>query len=323
MMKLLPYIRIARPDHWNKNIFVAPGILLAFFFQPTLPLGHTLILTAIAVACACLIASSNYVLNELLDAPHDRHHPEKRNRPVPSGQVNLAVGYALWLVLAVLGFGLSLAIGIPFALAGVALWGMGVLYNVPPVRLKDLPYADVLSESINNPIRLAMGWYAAFATTEGTPPVPPLSVILAYWMFGSFLMAIKRFAEYREIGHPGRASDYRKSFAHYTEERLLTSTIFYGAFFGMMSGVFVAKYRLELVFATPLVAYAMAYYLHLGFKPDSAAQHPEHLFREKKLMVLVGLAFAACVILLFCDVPAFNRWIAAHGPVPSTQLRSP
>ena len=33
----------------------------------------------------CLVASSNYVLNELLDGPHDRLHPEKQHRPVPSG----------------------------------------------------------------------------------------------------------------------------------------------------------------------------------------------------------------------------------------------
>jgi 4-hydroxybenzoate polyprenyltransferase len=280
-----------------------------------------LILTAVGFFCACLISSSNYVLNEILDAAHDRHHPQKSGRPVPSGEVNLAVGYALWLGLAILGVGLSLWISVPFALAGLSLWIMGLFYNVPPVRLKDLPYLDVLSESVNNPIRLAMGWYAVYAA-GGLAPVPPASVVLAYWMFGAFLMAVKRFAEYREIGSPEQAANYRKSFARYNEERLLVSIIFYGAFFGMMSGVFVARYRLELVLATPLVAYAMAYYLHLGFKTHSCTQHPENLFREKKLMVLVALAFGACVFLLFYDMPAVHRGIDAFA-LPAYRLLSP
>lgn len=310
-MKIIPYLRIARPDHWIKNIFVAPGILLALFIDPGLPVGRLLVLTVAGFVCACLISSSNYVLNEILDAAYDRYHPEKRHRPVPSGSVNLAAGYALWLGLAIAGGALAFHISVPFALSGLALWIMGLLYNVPPIRMKDLPYTDVLSESLNNPIRLAMGWYAALAAqaAAGFPPGPPLSVVMAYWMFGAFLMAVKRFAEYREIGNPENAARYRKPFAYYNEARLLVSMIFYGALFGMMSGVFVARYRLELVLATPIVAYAMAYYLHLGFKPHSSAQHPEKLFREKKLMVLVALAFGACVILLFFDVPSLGQWV--------------
>jgi len=56
---------------------------------------------AVAVAATCLIASSNYVLNEILDAPRDRHHPLKRSRPVPSGLVSVPIAYAEWILLAV------------------------------------------------------------------------------------------------------------------------------------------------------------------------------------------------------------------------------
>ena len=37
---------------------------------------------------------------------------------------------------------------------------MGILYNVKPVRTKDIPVLDVLSESVNNAIRLLTGWFA-------------------------------------------------------------------------------------------------------------------------------------------------------------------
>ena len=60
-----------------------------------------------AVFATCLVASSNYVLNELLDGPNDLLHPEKRFRPVPSGRVRPALAYAEWLLLAAVGFALS------------------------------------------------------------------------------------------------------------------------------------------------------------------------------------------------------------------------
>lgn len=313
-MNISPYIRITRPNHWFKNVFIAPGVLLAFFFDPNLLSARAIMGVCWGIVCACLIASSNYVLNEILDAPYDRHHPEKRKRPIPRGEVNIPIAYGIWLALGVLGIGGAFLIGIRFGLSALALWVMGVLYNTPPVRLKDVPYADVLSESLNNPLRLAMGWYST-----GLAPPPPLSIIMAYWMFGSFLMAVKRFAEYRHISDPGAAANYRRSFTYYNQEKLLVGILFYAGFFGMMSGVFIARYRLELVLASPLVVYAMAYYLHIGFKPNSPAQQPEGLFRQKKLVVLVLLAFALCTGLLFYDIFGFRHVLKPRVLPPQSQ----
>jgi 4-hydroxybenzoate polyprenyltransferase len=190
---------------------------------------------------------------------------------------------------------------------------MGTLYNIPPIRLKDLPYADVLSESINNPLRMAAGWACSSLSS-----LPPLSILLAYWMFGAFLMATKRLAEYRAIGDPARAARYRSSFGFYSEERLMVSILFYTALFAMFAAVFMTRYRFELILATPLVALAMAYYLHLSYAPNSPAQYPERLYREPRLMVVCGAAFAACGILLFLDLPAFERLF-----VPDHLARNP
>lgn len=302
--RIRPYLTIARPTHWFKNVFIAPGVLLVYFFDPaSVPLGpvrHILI----GFAATCLIASSNYVLNEILDAVRDQHHPEKHRRPAACGHINRRVAYAEWLLLAALGLWLAWTVQPLLGLACLALWLMGLLYNVPPVRLKDMAYADVLSESINNPIRLMVGWYAT-----GVGSAPPLSVLLAYWMFGAFLMGAKRFGEYRMINDPERASRYRSSFAHYNERRLLESLFFYGALFGMMAGVFIARYRIELVLATPLVCFVMAYYLHVAFKPNSAVQHPERLWSERKLVLLLFLVFGCCATLLFVDVPLVQRML--------------
>lgn len=266
---------------------------------------------AAALLAACLVASANYVMNEILDGANDRHHPEKKHRPIPSGAVRVSAAWTEYGLLMAAGLLVAFGISPRFGWATLALGGMGTLYNARPFRLKDLPYLDVLSESVNNPIRMAMGWYAT-----GYGKAPTLSVLLAYWMFGAFLMAAKRFAEYRHLADPARAAGYRKSFAHYTQERLLESILFYAALFSMFSGVFIARYRLELVLAVPSVAYCMAYYLHLAFKPDSAVQRPESLWRVWKLDVLALTAFGACAVLLFVDLPWLTRAFDPIIPPP-------
>src|SRR5439155_26304441 len=109
------------------------------------------------------------------------------------------------------GLALALAVNKYFAGSALALWVLGITYNVPPIRTKEWPYVDVLSESANNAVRLFLGWSALVATA-----VPPLSLTLSYWMLGAFFMATKRFAEYRHIGDARIAASYRRSFGHYT-----------------------------------------------------------------------------------------------------------
>ena len=297
-MNALPYIQIARPSHWSKNVFVIPGVLLAIYFDPSLLALATVRPVLLGLLCACLVASSNYVLNEILDAEHDKFHPDKKSRPLVSGAARKSVAYVWWLALAAVGLAVGFSINLHLGLTALSLWVMGCVYNVPPVRSKDIPYADVTSEAINNPIRMAMGWFSAGLTTS-----PPLSVLVAYWMFGAFLMAAKRLAEYRHVADRERAGNYRKSFKHYTDERLLESIMFYVSLFAMMSGIFITRYRIELVAATPIVAFAMAYYLHLSFKENSPVQAPELLFFQRKLMAIVSVAFVVCTLLLFIDIP--------------------
>ncbi len=295
---LRAYIAIARPDHWFKNGFMLLGVLLAVSYRPEVMQGRGWWRLLVAVAATCLVASSNYVLNEILDAPHDRHHPLKRSRPIPSGLVSIPLAYVEWILLALAGGWLAWTINWPFFLSAVWLWVMGLLYNVPPIRTKDWPYLDVLSESVNNPIRLLLGWFALVDER-----VPPVSLAIAYWMAGAFLMAVKRYAEYRHIGNPDVAAAYRHSFKHYTEERLLVSTMFYAVVGAVFGGIFLVRYHVELVFCAPLVAGLFAYYLQLGMLADSPAQRPERLYRHRPFMAYLAVCFAVFVVLLFTRIP--------------------
>jgi decaprenyl-phosphate phosphoribosyltransferase len=301
--RLVAYASIARPDHWLKNVFMLIGVVLAFFYKPSLYAGFEWSKLLWGFAATCLVASSNYVLNEILDAPTDANHPEKRNRPIPSGLVSLPLAYAEWLVLGALGFLLAWMVNGPFLAAAVSLWVMGLIYNIPPVRSKELPYIDVLSESVNNPIRLVLGWFVVTSIT-----IPPVSLLVAYWMVGAFFMASKRFAEYRTINDKERAAAYRKSFRFYNADRLLVSMFFYASAAAMFLGIFIIRYHLELILCIPLIAGFFAMYLRIALKQDSAAQAPERLFKETGLMLYLVVCVSAFVLLMFVRINVLYDW---------------
>lgn len=306
---------IARPDHWFKNVFVIPGIVVALStingVDLTL-LARNVLLGAIAI---CTIASSYYTLNELLDAPYDRLHPTKHLRPVPSGRVNVGAGYAQWLLLFALGIAIGWQVGPYFAGTLVVLWLMACAYNVPPVRTKDKPILDAVSEAVNNPLRMMAGWFIVTSET-----LPPASLLLSYWMIGCYFMALKRFAEFRTIDDSARAAAYRKSFAWYTADRLIVSVMFYAAAAMLFFGAFIMRYRMELILAFPGIALVMAMYLRVALRPDSAAQNPERLHREPALMVAVIGTAVLMVALLRVDLPAFRELFTPTAP---TQLEPP
>jgi len=78
-----------------------------------------------------LVASSNYVLNELLDAPFDKVHPLRSNRPVPSGQVSLPWAWGEWLLLFAAGLLMGAWVGRRYVICLIALWVMGCIYKRP------------------------------------------------------------------------------------------------------------------------------------------------------------------------------------------------
>jgi len=299
------HFEICRLDHWIKNIFVLPGLLIALSIYPQSFSWNLCLSILIGFLSAGLVASSNYVINEILDAPFDALHPTKRHRPTPAGRVNIRLGYTQWIVLLLLGLGLASFVSQALVLVLLWLWVMGCIYNIPPIRAKDVPYVDVLVESINNPIRLLIGWYII------SPPFQmPVSLLISYWMIGAYLMAIKRFAEMRDISRDISAKQYRKSFGYYTEQNLLVSIMFYAATAMLFFGAFVMRYRLELILSFPLVAFIMAMYLNLAFKEDGSAQAPEKLWKETPLMLASFLCLILMVILMNVSLPGFTAFFA-------------
>lgn len=303
------HIRIARIDHWVKNVFVLPGIVIAITLH-RLPLTWDLVgKAAIGLVAVGLIASSNYVINELCDAPFDRFHPLKRNRPIPSGAAIIPLAYAQWLLLGIGGLVLSWKISPWFGWNMLALSIMGCAYNLRPLRTKDIPYIDVLTEAINNPIRLLAGWLIVSST------VPPVSLLLSYWLVGCYFMALKRYAECRHLKKDNTLRKYRPSLAFFTPKLLLASVVFYASSAMLFFGAFLMRYRVELVLSFPLIAVVMTIYFVLAFERDSPVEHPEKLYRERSLMLAVASCSVVMVLCLVVNMPWINNFFTPTVPV--------
>ena len=286
-----------------------PGILLGWLAAPP---PNALIASAwilIAFIATIMICSSNYTLNEILDAPTDREHPEKNQRPAAAGRIESSWAYAQWILLGIFGLTLAWFVGRAFFFTQLALLLGGVVYNVHPIRSKDLPYLDVLSESLNNPLRLLLGWFAVKC-----PLPPPASLILSYWMLGAYFMAIKRFAELRHINDRQTSMAYRKSFAYYTQHRLLISIMFYATAFAFFSGIFLIRYHFELILCVPIFAGFMAFYLYLGLLPDSPTQHPESLYKQKGFMIYTCFTGLTTIGCFFLNLPWLRGLFNARLP---------
>jgi len=299
------YIKIARPDHWVKNAFILPGIVIAYLLTDfNLTVSQFIVKFICGFFATCFIASANYVINEWLDAEFDQFHPTKKFRPVVSENMKFSLVMVEYVVCIIIGVVLSLFVNIPFLVVELVLLFMGVVYNVKPVRTKDVVYLDVISESVNNMLRLLLGW---FILTDAL--LPPSSILIGYWFAGAFLMATKRFAEYRMIGDPSQAGLYRKSFKYYTEVKLLVSSFFYAMCATFFIGVFMIKYRMQYIFAMPFIFGLFCFYLAIAFKPDSAAQKPEKLYKEKSLLLYLLVLIIILLALSFVNIPMPGYWL--------------
>ena len=300
------YIAIARPDHWIKHVLIIPGVAFALIMSQTGPIELATLAERLIICLfvAMALSSANYTINEWLDAPFDAMHPTKRARPAVQTVMSPTIVLAQYVVLTTVGIWAANRLGYAFAATATVFAVFGVIYNVRPIRAKDRAFIDVIVESLNNPLRFLFGWFAVVPSIA-----PPVSILLAYWFGGAFLMAAKRVSEHRAIVEAGGTANlaaYRPSFAVYTHSSLVTSCLVYAQGFAFMMAIFLLKYRIEYLVVVPMLIALFASYMRLALTPDSAAARPEELMRQPAMLIAAAVTMALFGVLTFVDLPWLN-----------------
>ncbi len=184
-----------RPHQWLKNLLVFLPMFAAHRLDE-----ETIVRTCLAFVAFCLVASSVYVLNDLIDLSADRAHPRKRRRPFASGSLPIVAGHWIGPLLVAAGGVIAAGLGAEFALL------LGSYYVVT------LAYSLVLKRLLVIDICVLAGLYTLRIMAGAAATGINLSVwILAFSIFFFFsLAAVKRQAELvdssarGELGASGR-----------------------------------------------------------------------------------------------------------------------
>jgi decaprenyl-phosphate phosphoribosyltransferase len=291
------YINAMRLNRWPRSFSIIVGFLAALYTvgiagQNFISSGFNFIL---AFCVTFLICIANYIINEIVDAPTDYFHPVKHSRPVVSGNVSIKVLLLIALLFCCTAFTLSLLFFKYTLIASLfALLIMGFLYNIRPIRLKDILYLDAISESANNPIRFLIGWYAVNPGQH-----PSLLYLVCWWAIGAFLMFGKRLSE-KKIFKEDEAKLYRKSLGIYTESSLAKSMVISSAvFFTAFLVVLIDKLNTYNVILLPVSIVYIIWILYEAWKGKYLIDEPEVILKQPAFIFLMLLILAFILLSFF------------------------
>jgi decaprenyl-phosphate phosphoribosyltransferase len=277
--KIRLYLQALRLERWPRSLAILPGaIAVLALHRPLIPgidVLDTVLRLCLAFVLTWFVSTANYIINEITDAPFDAFHPLKKSRPLVKGEINRSILLLLWLMLV----GISLLIAhllfnFYFLLSLLGLLVAGLLYNVPPVRVKDIPLLDSTIESANNPIRFLIGWYILKNS------FPPLTLLAAWWVFGNFLMVGKRVAEKKFLTEEESAG-YRRSLKRSGFGLLVAFMIFNALLFLVFFSLFAVVSRLHsFLYSLPLIVIYLAMFMKKSLQDREGAEEPEKLLKN-------------------------------------------
>ena len=285
MNKTAQLLRLLRPHHFIKNLFVFVPWLFARRFESLAELPSLLVIFLLF----SLTAGAIYIFNDLCDLEEDRHHPLKKLRPLAAGHISarLAGWFGLLLLIFTIVAGFLMEWRLGSVLAAYAL--LNLLYSR---WLKQVAFLDILLVSSGFVLREVAGAW-------------PLSIYISPWLItATYFLTLLIVVTKREMalrmssGEPtasGENSDrvYTPSFLR-DLELVLTPML-------LVVYVLYTYMRIDsdwFVITIPIVLYTVFRYLHLT-RSQSAVDSPvELLYRDGPLLIGVLLWLATVVVIL-------------------------
>jgi len=286
-------LKTMRPRQWSKNIFV----FAALVFDKQLFHRAAFLQTLGGFFLFCLISSSVYIFNDLVDIDADRQHPEKKKRPIPSGQLPLGVAWIAGILLAVITLAASYLMATGFAFVLLTYFLLNLVYSR---WLKHVPVIDVLVLAACFVLRVE-GGVTLINVQRFSPWIYIVMTLLALYLgFG------KRRAELALLAQG--AGSHRKVFEGYTIP-LLDQYIL------IVSGTTIVAYSLytftapnvpanhSMMLTIPFVLYAIFRYLYL-IEIKHAGGAPEEILLSDRPLQIAMFMWALAVLAVFYLSPA-------------------
>jgi decaprenyl-phosphate phosphoribosyltransferase len=289
-------LKTARPRQWIKNFSLYAALVFSGFLFFEFP-GYLFTVTK-AFGLFCLLSSSVYILNDIIDLNQDRMHPFKKNRPIASGK--LPVPTALFLSIAgfVTVFYFSLTFSSFFLVLAVMYAVLHILYSI---KLKHIPILDVMAIAAGFVIRV----YAGAVVVNLHMSVWFLLTVVS----ASLFLAVGKRQSERTLME-GR-SESRKILEHYSQRLLDIYTGMFAnttwltyALYAFQQDDFVPQGTLLRVFTAlpktfitqkwlmitvPVVIFGVMRYLQLVYEKNHGESPDKVLLEDKPLLGAVVL----------------------------------
>ena len=291
---MMAWLRLLRPAQWVKNVFVLAALVFALG-DTTQSAGVSLWGRAIAAAgLFCLLSSAVYAMNDIRDAPRDRLHPVKKNRPVAAGDVSVPAAAGTAVALFVLSLSGAWVLAQNFFFAAAAYAALQVAYTF---FLKRIAVVDVAAIAAGFVLRAVAG-----AEATGVPVSKWL--LICTFALAAFLGFCKRRSEMTRAGAGSGAT--RAALAGYTP-RMLDTLI--SAAMGATAVVYleytlypatVAKFRTNWLWITaPFVALGLVRYWILTYRMGRGESPEKVLLRDLPLAASLFGYLAALAAVFF------------------------
>jgi 4-hydroxybenzoate polyprenyltransferase len=278
-----------RPRQWTKNAVV----LAALVFDQKLFVPQYIAASLAAFAIFCLLSSAVYLMNDLVDAPRDRAHPTKRNRPIASGRLPRGTALAAAVALPLLAVPLGFALDWRFGLMALAYFAVNVLYSF---KLKRIVIVDVLVIALGFVLRV-LGGALVVDVLRFSPWLYLCVTLLALFLgFGKRRQELVLTAGKGSATRQG-LSEYNLPLLDHMIANVTAMTVMAYALYTFSASGLPANHTMMLTI--PFVLYGTFRYLYLIHVRGEGGAPDELVLHDRPLQVALGLWGLAIVAILY------------------------